>query len=475
MTTSPTTAPVDERVDEPADQLRVDRDLLLGLVADIAGVLEADALWCGSECLWLGDEVVELEGEFPVLHHALGGSLYSGSAGIGWFLAHAATALDDPALAATASAGLRHGLAWVRGADSISLHAGTAGVGLACLDAGRVLGDDELVSDAVAVLVDAARRATERTDVTTRQGAGSDLISGDAGVVLALLGGAQTVDRSSMAAEGAAATLRAAAVTVGDRLVADADRGPTGWTWPPLDADEPPLCGLGHGASGPALALAELFAVTSEERFAEAAREACRSERAWFANGAGGWPDLREFSRLDLAEGITPTYPHLWCHGSVGIGVARLQIWGATGDVAALADASAALHHARAALAALGRAMPGEYAANFSLCHGAAGLIDLLRLADDVLGDRSWRSAAAAAVGVGLRHLVATDTWRCGVEAGPHPTSTPGLMLGLAGTGAALLRLADVVPMVSPLLLVEHRSRRIEPDRPSVWETREAT
>ncbi len=469
MTTSPTTT----RAEERAGHLRVDRDLLLGLVADLARTLETDALWSGSECLWLGDEVVELDGEFPVVHHDLGGSLYAGSAGIGWFLAHAAAALDHPSTAATAAAGLRHGLGWARRAPSSSLHAGAAGVGLACLHGARVLADVGLESEAVGLLIDVAERTTAPTD---GHGAGSDLISGDAGVVLALLGGAQAVDRSPTASGDATGTLRAAAAAVGDRLVADAVRGPTGWTWPVPDADEPALCGLGHGASGPALALAELFALTGEERFAEGSREAARAERAWFSSTADGWPDLREFSRLDLAEGTRPTSPHLWCHGSVGIGVARLQTWGATGDPAALAEATAALHHARAALAALGRTAPGEYVANFSLCHGAAGLIDFLCLADDSLDDHSWRSAAAVAVGIGLSHLEATGTWRCGVEGSPqHPTSTPGLMLGLAGTGAALLRLAGVTPMVSPLLLVEHRSRRIEAGHPAPRETREAT
>ncbi len=467
MTTSLSTAPADMTT----DHRQVDRVLLLGLVADITHTLLDEAIWsapassAGATCLWLGDEVVELDGAFPVIHRDLDGSLYSGSAGIGWFLAHAASALNDPAISVTAAAGLRHALDWAQETSSLSLYAGSIGVGLACLVGGRVLDDTPLESSGVDLLVEASHRATSRPPLDEPE---SDLISGDAGVVLGLLSAAQAIDHSGAAPSEAAVQLRSAARKIGERLISDADRGPTGWTWRPMASTEPPLCGLGHGASGPALALAELFAVTGEDQFAHASREACRSERAWFAVATDGWPDLRELTRVDLTQGTRPTSPHLWCHGSLGIGVARLQIWGATGDPAALAEATAALHFARGSLSALGGATPGEYAANFSLCHGAAGLIDFLRLAADVLEDRSWLPGAAAGVGVGLKHLAATGSWRCGVEGGPQqPTSTPGLMLGLAGTGAAILRLAEVdrSGMASPLLMVEHRSRRIIGDQ----------
>ncbi|GAB2766319.1 hypothetical protein GCM10027020_18700 [Nocardioides salsibiostraticola] len=454
--------------------VRVDRRLLLDLVADIAHTLSDEALWdaSGSRCLWLGDEVVEFDGAFPVVHHDVGGSLYSGSAGIGWFLAFAGSALADPEISATARAGLRHGLDWTRDNPSPSLHAGSTGVGLACLRSSQVLADDALESQAIDVILQASEHAAASSP---GHGSESDLISGDAGIVVGLLGAIRHLEQSGRAPSAVLTTLHERVRQLGERLIDAADRTPTGWIWPSGDGStEPPLCGLGHGASGPALALAELASCTGDEAFAEASRQACRSERAWFGGTPEGWPDLREYTRLDLTEGRRPTAPHLWCHGSLGVGVTRLQIWAATGDPAALAEATAALHFAQSSLSALGRATPGEYAANFSLCHGAAGLIDFFLLASEVLEDRSWLPAAAAAVGVGVRHLEATGSWRCGVEGSPQqPTATPGLMLGLAGTGAALLRLsygrtgegangsAGTPRMNSPLLMVEQRSRRV--------------
>src|SRR6185312_2988217 len=98
-----------------------------------------------------------------------------------------------------------------------------------------------------------------------------DLISGSAGLILALL-----------AAGDADAALRH-----GEHLLAKADRQAWGWSW---DAG---LCGLAHGAAGAAWALAALAAATGEARFAEAAGQARRYERAWFQPGQNNWPDLR--------------------------------------------------------------------------------------------------------------------------------------------------------------------------------------
>lgn len=471
VTTSPSTEPGEAVL----DPIRVDRDLLLGLVADIAQTLVDEALWdaSGSRCLWLGDEITEIDGAFPVVHHDVGGSLYSGSAGIGWFLAFAGKALEDPGICDTARAGLLHGLDWADQHPSPSLHAGATGVGLAGLRAGRVLLDDALESRALEVIFDASRHAVAPASEQRPQ---SDLISGDAGTIVGLLAAIQHLEVSGGAPHSGLATLHERVRHLGERLVDSAERAPTGWTWASEDGStEPPLCGLGHGSSGPALALAELAVVTGDKTFAEASRQACRAERAWSGGTSDGWPDLREFTRMDLTEGRRPTSPHLWCHGSLGVGVTRLQIWAATGDPAALAEATAALHFAQRSLNELRRATPGAYAANFSLCHGAAGLIDFFLLASEVLADRSWLPAAAAAVGVGVRHLEATGTWRCGVEGSPQqPTSNPSLMLGLAGTGAALLRLShggaghgtsDPL-MTSPLLMVEGRSRRITTAEP---------
>jgi lantibiotic modifying enzyme len=208
------------------------------------------------------------------------------------------------------------------------------------------------------------------------------------------------------------------------------------------------------------LACADLAQVTGDQRYVDAMLAHWRGERAWF--GSQGWPDLREFDRAALSS-VVPPYPAMWCHGAVGIGLARLVAWKATGQPALLADATAALHLAELATSRLLQSVPGDYAANFSLCHGAAGLIELFIVAAGTLSDPFWLSAAAAVVSTGQVHRELGHAWRCGVEPGAE---VPGLFLGLAGTGAALLRLAEAMDkrstMPSPLVLGADDRRTLE-------------
>ncbi|MEU4192350.1 lanthionine synthetase LanC family protein [Kribbella sp. NPDC026611] len=390
------------------------------LAAEIADALNHQALWYEDRCLWLGDDVEPTAAEPRLIHHDTGAALYGGTAGIGWFLAHAAHHTNNPTTERTARAALHHALTWAENTGSPGLFTGVAGIGWAAYDAARVLDDTGLAKRALVVL---------RGALAGRQELSNELIAGRSGLVVAAL---STQDDE----------LLESAVRLGEQLLVDEE--PAG--------NEPRWCGLGHGRSGPLLACADLARLTGDQRYVDAMLEQWRAERAWF--GTAGWPDLREFDRAALSSGVRPTYPDMWCHGSIGIGLARLAAWKSTGQPGLLADATAALHHAELATAALLQSVPGGYAANFSLCHGAAGLIELFIVAANTLNDPSWLSAAAAVVSTGRVHQELGHAWRCGVEPGAE---VPGLMLGLAGTGAALLRLAQAMDerptMPSPLVL----------------------
>ena len=117
----------------------------------------------------------------------------------------------------------------------------------------------------------------------------------------------------------------AAAIRHGEHLVSLASRGETGWSWDTLGTPgERHLLGLAHGASGIALALAELGAATGRSDFLAAAKEAVVYERAYFRPAEGNWPDLRSFVQV----GPTGEAPSMlaWCHGAPGIGLARLAL-----------------------------------------------------------------------------------------------------------------------------------------------------
>ena len=100
-----------------------------------------------------------------------------------------------------------------------------------------------------------------------------------------------------------------AASTHGDLLLSEACRNDKGWSWKTIPSVRN-LTGFSHGASGIAWALLELYNVTGEARFRDAALEAFRYERHCFNPTEQNWPDFRDRQT---------SFPVYWCHGAAGI------------------------------------------------------------------------------------------------------------------------------------------------------------
>ncbi|MFY0568536.1 lanthionine synthetase LanC family protein [Archangium lansingense] len=85
------------------------------------------------------------------------------------------------------------------------------------------------------------------------------------------------------------------------------------------------------------------------------------------------------------------------------------------------------------------------------MCHGDLGNVEPLYLAGELLGEPRWIRAALNRAGR-ILHLGRERGWLCGL---PRGTETPGLMMGLAGIGYGLLRLAapERVPSVLTLAM----------------------
>jgi hypothetical protein len=358
-----------------------------------------------------------------------------------------------------------------------ALYDGDSGSGYACALLGVALDRSDLVDLAVR----AGRHALQRST-----GLGPSLLSGRAGVELAvqrisrLTGervGAEEVpgagdpapgawpdggrDRDSDLTDGLAGELYAAAAvgaslpiqqTLVHGLAARAATGPVGVCW--AESTEKPLCGLAHGGSGVALAVAE--AAARQPGLEEAARRlvggALAWERAWFDPIRGGWPDLRS---------EPAGYPAWWCHGAAGIGLVRLRLLElqragvdlGLSEPVLLAEAAAAI---RASSAELARAVAGADAGGpglarpngpgspghpggLSLCHGAGGPVELLLVAAEVLGVEEHRRLAERFAGALLTGLDEDPLrWPTGLPV----TGGGGLFLGLAGAAAVLARIA---------------------------------
>ena len=256
-----------------------------------------------------------------------------------------------------------------------------------------------------------------------------DVIGGSAGCIAALL--------SLYACAPSEHTL-AAALQCGDHLLKHARSQSQGIGWV-IKNEQVPLAGMGHGNAGIALNLLRLWEVSKEERFHEAALAALAYERSLFSPAHHNWPDLRTPSSSEPQTNENDSYMVAWCHGAAGIGLARLGALPYHDDAATRAE----VYEAVQALLAEG------FGRNHSLCHGDMGNLETLLTATQLLPEL-YTGEKVGPLQASLLQSMDEHGWRGGM---PMEVETPGLMLGLAGTGYALLRQAAPGRVPSVLLL----------------------
>jgi lantibiotic modifying enzyme len=363
----------------------------LAAAANAAREIVDDAVWYDGRCSWMGATTD------AGAHLALGPTLYKGTAGVGLFLAHVASATGDADARRTALGALRHALGGVSRLprDSEGFHVGATGVAWAAVMAGAVLDAPELHE---------AARAALQID----RGESSDVLTGTAGTILGLLALAGPLDDPSLVDRAAEA---------GDELLADARADRDGWSWPtPHRGSRRHLFGLGHGSSGIAWALLELAVASGDARFRAGAERGFAYERSWLDERSGRWAhERRHGSQL----GSTGS----WCHGEAGIALTRRR-------AADLLGSEAHRHDAELAVATTRRWLVEELrdgVVDLSLCHGATG-------AAEVAQDAALTGELAA-------FALERDPreWPGGVSGG----TTPALFRGTSGIAWWLLRIHD--------------------------------
>jgi lantibiotic modifying enzyme len=381
-----------------------------------ADLLVANAIVSGGRATWLGATMEWTGAGVETVNRTGDPALYDGSAGIAMAAWSVAAPLRRDDLADIAVAAARHAVSAGDHAGGVGLFDGLAGIGLAALEIGDGAGDRRLRADGVALLGRVAKATPSHADI----------ISGSAGIVVALLAAAR---RAAPEQHVGAAT------RWGHDLLASALRRGWGWSWPSPDPGGPDLCGLAHGAAGVAWALGLLADATGDDRFLDAVAGVRRYERSWFQPAENSWPDLRPET---CAGGSPLVCPALWCHGATGIGLTRLALWRLAEHPALEAEAASAL---QAATAAASHALAGHPGAGLTLCHGLGGTVLLLLAAHDVLGAPEHLAAARWVAAQALDQLGEDPThWPSGL---PDGSFSPGLMTGIAGTMYALARAAD--------------------------------
>lgn len=381
-------------------------------------IKDKSVAWVGLD--WLGDSEV---GQLVTL----GPDLYNGTTGIALYLAaHARYANDsssrDLALKALASTRLQilqpSASRWARGLGI----GGTSGLGsviYALTVISEVLAEPSLLQDALT-----ASNLFSNELITADRSL--DVIAGSAGGVLALLALYRKTESKEVLAK---------AIACGDHLLRQPRLGETGKrSWAILGLSESPLTGFSHGAAGFAYALSSLAKVSGREEFEVAAQECVAYENSCYNKEVSNWPDLR------IAD---PTvYSSQWCHGAIGIGLARA--------------ASSRIKHfnAETIIDDINHAVRNA-TANWpqhadTLCCGTLGAIEFLAEAGEVLNQPALGhlSDQRLAQIIANRNEQGDYTWNAGGTA-----FNLGLFRGLSGVGYTILRKLD--PSLPNILMWE--------------------
>ncbi|HEY1348253.1 MAG TPA: type 2 lanthipeptide synthetase LanM family protein [Ktedonobacteraceae bacterium] len=264
-----------------------------------------------------------------------------------------------------------------------------------------------------------------------------DVVGGAAGCIAALL---------SLYSVAPSEQIRQMAISCGDHLREQARPMPVGCGWI-IKGEQEPLTGFAHGNAGIALSLLRLWALSGAERFRHLALAALAYERSLFLPGRGNWPDLRKATlahtpggaqRATMGEDDFPSIA-AWCHGAPGIGLARLACLQFVDDAEGRAEIEAATR----------TTLTAGFGRNHSLCHGDLGNLELLLEVVQRFPEPRLQTLLKQLTSA-LLDSIEQQGWITGV---PQGIETPGLMVGLAGSGYALLRLAMPARVPSVLLL----------------------
>lgn len=399
----------------------------------IGAQLCRDALRDGTRANWMGDSKEYVGNAWVTAFRLMGPDLYSGTAGIALFLAHLHKATGEKLFRSTAAAGAAHALSRlddIMPSTKTSLFMGQTGIAYAIIGIGDIFGDKKLVKKGLDIL-----KAMEKEDLSDQ---GIDVVSGSAGTIPALLAIYSSHKKDF---------LLDSAIAHGERLLALANKTPTCWSWntmgTPMQND---LAGFSHGTAGIAWAFLELFAVTGEKKYRDAAEMAFGYEQQHYSAEQENWPDFRGLADPTSPAAGTVTYPVAWCHGAAGIGLSRLRAF-------QLLKEDVYRREAEIAVRTTGRLFDPANTllkADCSLCHGATGNAELFTYGAQVLGNAEYKKAAEKVGETGISEFQANNSaWPCGVQEGGE---TPGLMLGLAGIGHFYLRLHD--PVATPPVVI---------------------
>lgn len=355
----------------------------------------------------------------------IGNSLYDGSHGIALFLASLSKITSDNRFCDLSLGSLKSFHQELRNVTNVNLIKIFKEVGIGGVEgAGSiiyVLACIYQILEKSVFLNDARKVALSITPELIAADTKFDICAGAAGTILGLLA------LYRLSPEQAILDL---AIICGNHLLNNRVASQSGYkTW--ATAKGRLLTGFSHGASGITYALVNLYKVTNETAFLEAAEEGIAYERSVFSHEMSNWPDFREPYSYEK-----PSFACSWCHGAPGIGLARLGILGVLDSPAIHEDIEAAIIATK----------QQKLRNSDHLCCGNLGRVDFLLTAAQKL---SRPELMQDAIQIASR-VVARAKQKGHFGYSSILNFHPGFFPGAAGIGYQLLRLAypDQLPSV---------------------------
>ena len=400
----------------------------LNAATEIGIQLCRDAVWEKDRCNWITFDkgTSAQQKEFPYFR-TLKGEFYGGTSGIATFLVCLFKATGNPLFRKTATGALDQALSICESQKEhpgilLGFHTGWTGLAYASILMGRMLDEEQYVENGLKLIGE-----LYGFDISKF---GLDVIDGCAGAIPVLIKIYREYDHEP---------LLHFINRLGQHLINVAKEEPFGWSWDTVSMTDQNLTGFAHGVAGIIHAFFELYQLTSDEKYLNAAQQGANYERHFFNEQEQNWPDFRKFEGQDQQL----NYPCLWCHGAAGIGLSRVRAFEITENPAMKKEASIAVQTTL-------KQTSFRHGFGASLCHGVFGNADLLLLAGHSFQDQKLIERAQELGMQGIENFQKKDIpWVNGLH---NTYQIPGFMLGLAGIGYFYLRLYDAERFPSLLL-----------------------
>ncbi|MBD2338899.1 type 2 lantipeptide synthetase LanM [Calothrix sp. FACHB-156] len=399
---------------------------LLQEAVEIGNNLVFNAIWNSNGCSWINLDYIFQANRYQL--QPLDDSLYIGRTGVSLFLAALAkitgrNEFQEVALAALSPLQQSLKKSEIR-KEIIKSEFGLLGIGgfiYSLVKISQFLAEPSLLESAQL----AAKLLTKEVIANDEK---LDIIWGVAGAIPGLLAlYHQTGEQGVLDI----------AVTCGNHLLSHrSNSNPRAWL---TIESKKPLTGFSHGAAGISLSLLRLYAATADIAFLEAAQEAIEYEKSVFDESVQNWPDFRLSEKTNQIK-----FLHTWCHGSAGIGLARLGSLSIIQTEEIYSDINIALETTQK------YGIPSTDIDH--LCCGHMGRVELFILASQKLGNQEWLNTAIKQAALVIERAKLNGEYYFSSHSYKSAYS-PSFFRGDAGIGYQLLRLAFPASLPSVLTL----------------------